>query len=188
MKTLPVEAALGKLISSGMMHMCITPKMGILRPPKPLSIRNASEEAQYFGALRESNQRVEALRLQREHEFMAREPAYVTVIELEHVRCPLHLYQFKQSLSELRPGETLKLVSKAKTLVKDLKAACRILGIESRILRYRRQYYLYATQTSVHSAMVYPIREFSKDDEISSAGESVCVRHPPANARMVGGA
>ncbi|MCP4873871.1 MAG: hypothetical protein GY896_00155 [Gammaproteobacteria bacterium] len=45
----------------------------------------------------------------------------------------------------------------ASFLIKDLEAACRVLGIEAKLLTYRRQYYLYATQPSARLALVYPL-------------------------------
>jgi TusA-related sulfurtransferase len=135
-----------------MISMCMSPKIVILRPPKPLSVRSASEEALYFEVLRKSNQRVEALRVQREQEFLGNEPEHAMFLQLEQVRCPLHLHRFKQSLEQLSPGQILKLQSKSGVLVKDLEAACRIMGIETKMLRYGRQYFLYATKASGQQA------------------------------------
>jgi TusA-related sulfurtransferase len=114
--------------------------------------------------------RMEALRLQREQQFMRDEPGYAMTLELEEVRCPLHIHRFKPSLNQLLPGQILKLQSKSKVLVKDLEAACRIMGIETKMLRYRRQYFLYAVQTSVQQAVVYPIRQkLSNLETVASA-------------------
>ncbi len=146
--------------------MCMSPKIVILRPPKPLSVRSASEEARYFEVLRKSNQRVEALRVQREQEFLRNEPEHAMFLQLEQVRCPLHLHRFKQSLEQLSPGQILKLQSKSKVLVKDLEAACRIMDIETKMLRYGRQYFLYATKASVQQAVVYPIHQKLQNPEI----------------------
>lgn len=145
--------------------MCMSPKVVILRPPKPLPVRSASEEALYFEVLRKSNQRVEALRVQREQEFLGNEPEYAMFLQLEQVRCPLHLYWFKQSLEQLSPGQILKLQSKSGVVAKDLEAACRIMGIETKMLRYGRQYFLYATKTSGQQAIVYPIYKKSRNSE-----------------------
>jgi len=145
--------------------MCMSPKIVILRPPKPLSVRSASEEALYFAVLRKSNQSVEALRVQREQEFLRNEPEHAMVLQLEQVRCPLHLHRFKQSLKQLLPGQILKLQSKSKVLVKDLEAACRIMGIETKMLRYGRQYFLYTTKASCQQTVVYPIHQKLQNSE-----------------------
>ena len=145
--------------------MCMSPKIVILRPPKPLSVRSASEEALYFAVLRKSNQSVEALRVQREQEFLRNEPEHAMVLQLEQVRCPLHLHRFKQSLKQLLPGQILKLQSKSKVLVKDIEAACRIMGIETKMLRYGRQYFLYTTKASCQQTVVYPIHQKLQNPE-----------------------
>jgi TusA-related sulfurtransferase len=86
-------------------------------------------------------------------------------LQLEQVRCPLHLNRFKQSMEQLSPGQILKLQSRSKVLVKDLEAACRIMGIEIKMLRYGRQYFLYATKASGQQAVVYPIRQKLQNPE-----------------------
>ena len=160
--------------------MCMSPKIVTLRSPKPLSVRSASEEALYFEVLRKSNQRVEALRVQREQDFLLNEPEHSMFLQLEQVRCPLHLYWFKQSLEQLSPGQILKLQSKSGVVAKDLEAACRIMGIETKLLRYGRQYFLYATKASVQQAIVYPIHK-----KIQNPETGVPVRDPPVT-RLVG--
>ena len=144
--------------------MCITPKKGLsLRPPEPLSLRSRQQEEIYHAILRTSNQNVENLRQQRKNDFLRLEPEYSDTLDLTQIRCPLHLLRFKQAIKGLVPGQTLKIRSGSPDLIKDLAAACRILNIDSRVLRFRQQHFLYATRSKVHSASVHWIHREPAD-------------------------
>ncbi|MCP4981255.1 MAG: hypothetical protein GY935_12255 [Gammaproteobacteria bacterium] len=65
----------------------------------------------------------------------------------------------------------------ASFLIKDLEAACRVLGIEAKSLTYRRQYNLYATQPSAQLALVYTLER-----KLSNHGLAT-----PASERSVSG-
>jgi TusA-related sulfurtransferase len=127
--------------------MCISPRAALTaKPPPPILINTAFSEKQYHVTLRQSNENVERLLHQRRQSFLAQEPQFQHILNIDKIRCPLHILQFKRIFENLDINETLKLTSASSATINDLSAVCRILNISTQTLSYRRHYYLYASK------------------------------------------
>ncbi|MCK5664406.1 MAG: hypothetical protein KAI17_13035 [Thiotrichaceae bacterium] len=128
--------------------MCSTPKSSpSLKAPTPLSIGLSLSDKYFHSTFRQSNENVERLQQQRLQEFNTKEPEFQQQIEIDQIRCPSHLIQFKQALKTLASHQTLKVCSHSSALIKDLAASGRILHCSVKTLRFRRQHFLYASKS-----------------------------------------
>lgn len=129
--------------------MCSSPKSGLaLKAPVPLSIGLSLNDKHFHSTFRQSNENVERLQQQRMQAFNAKEPAFQYQVDVEHVRCPSHLIQFKHALKKLSANQTLKVSSHSAVLINDLAASGRILQLTVKTLQFRRQHFLYVTKTA----------------------------------------
>jgi len=127
--------------------MCSTPKSGLaLKAPSPLPIGLGLNDKEFHLTFRQSNDNVERLQQQRIRAFEAKEPEFQQKIEIDRVRCPSHLIQFNHALKKLAANQTLKVCSYSPSLINDLAASGRILQLSVKTLRFRRQYFLYASK------------------------------------------
>jgi len=127
--------------------MCSTPKSGLsLKAPTPLAIGLSLSDKYFHSTFKQSNENVERLQQQRMQEFHAKEPEFQQQIEIDQIRCPSHLIQFKQALKTLATNQTLKVCSSSSALIKDLAASGRILHCKVKTLRFRRQFFLYVSR------------------------------------------
>ncbi len=102
--------------------MCSTPKSVIaIKAPSPVPLSDLNN-INFRASFRQSNENVERLHQQRIREFESKEPVYQHQIEVDHVRCPSHLIQFKRSLKKLEDNQTLKISSRSIALINDLAA------------------------------------------------------------------
>ena len=144
--------------------MCISPKLAInLKPPAHLKVRGTSDH-EFQLILRNSNDQVERLGQQRLQVFLDQQPAFEKAIEIQQLRYPYHLLEFKLAQKSLLPGLKLKVISQSSILIDDLAAACRILKIPTKTLRFRKQFFIYVTQTS--GASVHVFRKQTSPDTI----------------------
>ncbi len=124
--------------------MCSSPRPAprLRRPIMTGGLTRADHES-FLQQFRESSDNVDRLRAQREAEFLAREPAWSHEAEIDRLRCPLHLKQMHDALSQTGPGQILKLHVASEALLKDLTAAARQLALETSSLRFRGKRFLY---------------------------------------------
>jgi TusA-related sulfurtransferase len=126
--------------------MCSSPKASIsLKRPSLIAV-DTSDQSNYLANLRSSIQNVERLQQQRQAEFEHKEPEFHHEVNINQLRCPFHLLQFQQALKSTAAGKTLKVTTPSKAIIKDLQAACHLMGLVCQTRSFRRLNFLYASQ------------------------------------------
>ena len=106
--------------------MCSPPRGGT-RIDRPLSVELATP-SDFARMLRESSIRVEQWQIMKRQHMLNSVIPHVKVTQIKRVSCPAHLYQLKNSLAEIKPSETLRVITNSIAVRNDLTAACQILG------------------------------------------------------------
>ena len=133
--------------------MCISPTAALTaKTPSLIPINKVESDKHYHDALRKSNDNVERLRHERKQAFLAQQPEFQQLVNIDKIRCPLHILKFRLAFHNLAFNETLKIASVSTKTIEDLSAVCRILNISTKTLSYRGQYFLYASSTP---SMIY---------------------------------
>ncbi len=114
-----------------------------MRRPAAGSILDSETGARFARQWHESNDNVERLRKQREAEFTAREPAWSASVDIDHLRCPLHLQRMREALGRIHRGQILRISAPTQALIDDLDAAARQLHLQSSRLMFRGKRFLY---------------------------------------------
>lgn len=138
--------------------MCISPTAALTaKAPSLIPINTVESDKHYHAALRKSNDNVERLRHQRKQAFLAQQPEFQQLVNIDKIRCPLHILKFRQAFHNLAFNETLKIASVSTKTIEDLSAVCRILKISIKTLSYRGQYFLYASRLKKAKACLHQI-------------------------------
>jgi TusA-related sulfurtransferase len=126
--------------------MCSSPKASIdLKRPSLIAV-DTTDQSNYRANLRRSIQNVERLQQQRQAELEHKEPEYHNEVEIDQLRCPFHLLQFKQALKSTAAGKTLKVTTPSRAIINDLQSACHLMGLICQTRSFRRLNFLYASQ------------------------------------------
>ena len=138
--------------------MCISPKTSLsIKQPAKLKVFGVDDQ-QYQSILKDSNDNVERLQLERLKAFLDKEPEFHVDMEINHLGYSEHLFEFKLGLKQLSANETRKISSTSKILIDELAAACLVMELPVETRQFRRLYFVYASQQASRMASVHPIR------------------------------